>query len=206
VVIWGDSYALAWAPLAQHVADRLEVPAVVIFHYGCPPLPGADLALTNPVEARNCRKWNEEALAYLADSGADTLILAGRWQKFMDADGGKSSAVALARAVAEASPLVRKVIVVGPTPELPESTEKCAALGSDCAVSRAVFEAQAAPSRLAMRQLSAPNLTVTDPTAFLCDATTCVGIRDGIALYSDAAHVSDYTARAWAETAAADWR
>jgi len=76
VVLWGDSEAQSWAPLAEAVAGHMRLPATTVARAGCPPLPGADLPLRSPMEAKHCAEWNREALGHLATHGADTVIIA----------------------------------------------------------------------------------------------------------------------------------
>ena len=206
VIIWGDSHALAWAPMASAIGGKLNLPAASLAMAGCPPLPGATLSLRNPNEAKLCHEWNVEALSYLKSNGADTVVVVARWANFIDGDGGKTSATALTNAVASISPYVRRILIIGPTPELPDNTSKCAALGSDCAVSRTEFESRAAPAWAAIRGLTDPKVTVSDPSEWLCSGGKCPGIRGGVALYSDTVHVSKYTATVWANIVAKDWK
>jgi peptidoglycan/LPS O-acetylase OafA/YrhL len=206
VVIWGDSYAHSWTPMAQELAAQLHMPATTLALDGCPPIAGAELALRSPMEATQCRKWNAAAIAYLRKNGADTVVLAARWQMFITGDPGNGAADALVRTVARVSPHVRRILVVGPTPTLPEDPSKCAALGADCSVSRQEFVAAAVPAWQAIRRLEQdPKVTVSDPGDWLCGRTQCPSIRDGLVLYSDRIHVSQEASRVYSAGYARGW-
>jgi hypothetical protein len=205
VAIWGDSFAHAWTPLALALGDRLRMPAVTLARDDCPPLLGADLQLRSPEEAASCGQWNATALDYLRLNGADTLVLVARWETYIDANGGPTSAQGLMRTLQLVSPHVRRILLVGPSPVLPDVPEKCAALGSDCAVSRAEYEARTARAWAVLRAIDNPKVTLLDPSTWLCSGTACPGIRNGAALYTDTSHVSAFTARQVGRSVASDW-
>jgi peptidoglycan/LPS O-acetylase OafA/YrhL len=205
VAIWGDSFARAWSPLATALGDRLRMPAVTLAMDGCPPLLGAELLLRSRAEAQRCRQWNDVALQYLRTNGADTLVLVARWENFIGADGGASSAEGLMRTLHLASPHVRRILLVGPTPVLPETPQKCAALGSDCAVPRAEYDARTAQAWAVLRAIDNPKVTVVDPSLWLCSRRACPGFREGAALYTDAFHVSTFTAEQVGREVASGW-
>jgi hypothetical protein len=198
VVIWGDSYARAWSPLAEVVAERLQMPAAVLARDACPPLSGVHLRSRTPVEDETCASRNRSAVAYISTYGADTVIMAARWPSFMPY--GKD---ALAQSVAEIAPHVRRIIIIGPTPELPDGAAKCAALGAACTVPRAAYEADSREAWAAIRALREPKLEVADAAGWMCRGDVCDGFRDGKALYIDAFHVSEYTARQYGAQVAA---
>lgn len=195
VVIWGDSQAHAWTPITQVFAERLQLPATTLAKDGCPPLYGVSLPLRSPVESKRCAKWTNEAVRYLQTNGADTVIIVARWHMFL---GNPDTDAALLRSVQAVAPHVREIVVIGPTPELTDRPDKCAELGSDCAVSRDSYRQQSAASWAAIRMLeSVPNVRLLDASGWLCDGELCKGIRDGLPLYSDQAHVAQTSARAF---------
>lgn len=205
VVIWGDSQARAWTPMAQSLAGKLQLPATTLAHDGCPPLLGANLTLRSPVEAINCDKWNREAASYLSTNGADTVIIVARWRMFIQP--GTDAADALVLSVDAISPYVRRILVIGPTPELTDHPDKCAAMNVDCAVSRASYLAEADAALQALTRLeSNSKVTIANAADWLCNGAVCPGIRNGVALYSDEAHVSDATARGYSVEVAKTWR
>lgn len=196
VVIWGDSQAHAWTPITQVFAERLQVPATTLAKDGCPPLFGATLALRSPMEAKYCVKWTRDAVSYLRSNGADTVIIVARWHYFL---GTADADAALERSARAIAPFVREILVIGPTPELTDRPDKCAILGSDCAVTRETYRIQSAASWAAIRKLETiPNVRLLDASDWLCDGEVCKGIRDGHALYSDQAHIAQGAARQFA--------
>lgn len=197
VLLWGDSYAHAWTPMAQAIGGRLNLPVTAWALDGCPPLFGP-LILRSPDEGVACSAWNAKALAYLKASGADTVVIAARWQNF--------PTERLAQTVRAIAPYTRRILIVGPTPVLPDKPDKCRALGSDCAVDRADFESGAAKAWAAIRPLAGDKVSIVDPSDWLCDADRCPGIRDGQALYADTIHVSYYTAATFGARVASVWK
>lgn len=94
----------------------------------------------------------------------------------------------LARA---AAPYVRRIVVIGPTPEMRDDVTKCIEAGLDCDASRADFEAAATTARAVMADLAKlPKVEVVDPVDWLCNKTTCPATRDGEPLYWDMHHVT----------------
>jgi hypothetical protein len=205
VVIWGDSQAHAWTAMAQALAEKLDLPATTLARDGCPPLIGADLPLRSPMEAKKCAEWNHEAIAYLRTHGADTLIIVARWDRFINGR-PNGAAESLARTVHDVSPHVRRILIIGPTPTLADDLDKCRSLGSDCGVSRARNDALVAPAHAAMARLDDPKVTLTQPEDWLCSSTYCPGVREGVVLYLDQAHVAPVTARAWSKRVASGWQ
>jgi hypothetical protein len=207
VVIWGDSYAFAWTPMAQVLATRMQMPATNLARDGCPPLLGADLALRSPAEEKACLRWNRDAIEWLRTHGADTLIIVGRWERWIEPGDANGGAAALLRSVQAASPYTRRILVIAPTPVLDDFPVKCAALHTDCSVSRAVFESNAAAAWLAIDALGVdPKVTVTDPAQWLCDPRSCPGIRNGQYLYKDLSHISGSAALTWGNAVGKGWR
>jgi peptidoglycan/LPS O-acetylase OafA/YrhL len=201
IVLWGDSYAHAWTPLAQALGARMQQPITTFALDGCPPIIGVRSGLRSEDEAAACRAWNAKALAYLRANGADTVVVTARWQNFLPAGGPR-----LMSTIHDIAPHVRRILVFGPTPVLPDEPAKCAVLGSDCSVERSAFEAGAAPARQILAALAAePKVTVADPAAWLCEAVACPGFRDGQALYTDTIHVSAAAASAFGAKFAAAW-
>lgn len=82
VALWGDSHALAWAPLLQELQRRGDVPAFMeLAMSGCPPIPkGDERALGRwPL---NCNQFRDQALKeilQLKSQGLKGVVLAGHW-------------------------------------------------------------------------------------------------------------------------------
>jgi peptidoglycan/LPS O-acetylase OafA/YrhL len=92
IVLWGDSHAAAMSP-AVVATNR---PAVEFTHSACPPFVGAQPFRTDAPRMKECRRFQEHALAAIQQLHDVTLIvLAGRWSmatettRFGDEMGGR---------------------------------------------------------------------------------------------------------------------
>ncbi len=198
VVIWGDSFAHSWTPLAQQLGLKLAMPVATAARDGCPPIAGVREGLRSEQEAADCRAWNARAIAYLRSEGADTLVMAARWNMFLP-----SGRDGLAESIRLVAPHVRRILVIGPSPELSDEPAKCRALGKDCAQSRRRFESESADVSRILSSL--PAITIVAPADYLCDGDACPAFRNGNALYDDRAHVSYTTAIEFGRRVASDW-
>jgi peptidoglycan/LPS O-acetylase OafA/YrhL len=205
VVTWGDSYAVAWYPMAEAIGLKLKEPITSLALDGCPNLIGANLPWPWPEYAKLCPESHANAIAYLRANGADTLIIANHWDRWLTSDPG--TGLGLIRAVTAVSPYVRRIMIIGPTPVYPDRPEKCQALHLDCSVSRAEFDTRTVLAWRAIRRLSGnAKVTVVDPEDFFCDAQRCDPFRYGYSLTRDGRHVSPRAARIYADTIADSWR
>lgn len=197
VALWGDSMALAWEPLAVELGTRARMSAIDYSRDACPPALGflASRAMTSD---KKCRDWNMQV--FERARSMDTVILAGRWDVSFQSD--RQALEAGLRATLEGLIHVRRVLVLGPTPELPDEVPRCLQANNigACAVSRSAFNANSQTSRDFLKQLVQhyPNAEYVEPADWLCTATVCPAIKDGIALYWDSHHVSTTAARAFA--------
>jgi hypothetical protein len=67
-----------------------------------------------------------------------------------------------------------------------------------CSVTRASFDAAAAPVRTELKRLARKyGATYVEPVDFFCTPETCPAVRDGLPLYWDDKHVSSRAARAF---------
>jgi hypothetical protein len=100
--------------------------------------------------------------------------------------------------LAEVSPRVRRVLVLGPVPQLRQDVVRC--LESKqvhrCALTREELNRKARPALaiLAAAAAGLPNVTVVDPTDFFCTAIDCPVVKDGYPLYWDNNHISSTAA------------
>jgi hypothetical protein len=206
VLTWGDSYAVAWYPMAEAVGARLHMPITSLALDGCPSLVGANLVMGWVEYKTMCPESNAKAVAYLKANGADTVIIANYWDHWITTDASNGAGPALERSVAEISPYVRRILIIAPTPVLAERPEKCAAMHLDCSISRQQFEANAAPAWAAIRKVeSNPKVTVTDPADWFCGPDRCDAFRNGVPLSRDGRHVHPRTAAIYAATVAKGW-
>jgi hypothetical protein len=183
--IWGDSLAFAWRPYAETLG-----PVADFSRQACGPYLGWMPANAYPGDTK-CRDFNAQVV--LAVRGMDTLVIAARWNP--DRIG------AFRASLAAVAPHVHRVVVLGPTPELPERVPACIRSGDPqaCAVSRAGFDAHAGPLLAELRSAAATfdNVEVIDPIDFFCTKATCPPVLDGVPLYVDTYHVSSTAVRAF---------
>lgn len=180
VLVWGDSMAYAWMPAFDGAGQATRD--------ACPPMIGY-LPGGQPGNDLKCRAYND-VVASRAEH-ADTVVLVAWWMRHPD----------LSPLVATLERLkhVRRVLIVGPSPVMPNPVPTCIRSGSDaCVVPRETFAAKAAPILAQMHAFEAryPNVEVLDVTDRFCDATTCPPVLDGVALYWDTHHVSTTAAKA----------
>jgi len=99
VVVWGDSYADAWFPMALRIGERYGADAVQLSMSGCPPLLGLTPGLVRTDRPRrdaerrkeaNCPRFNQAVVDYLgrlpaAERRDTSVLLAARWAGRMGA-------------------------------------------------------------------------------------------------------------------------
>jgi len=197
VVIWGDSHALAWQPLAWAIAEQQGVAATSYTRDACAPVLDNDNGKPS-LEAKRCLEFN----ALVADSihDVDTLILTALWPS------GPTSVDFYAKfdaTIRRVAPHAKRIILLGQTPYMRDSVPACitAANLSACAISRLDFDAQSEGVRSALRSIAAryPNVEYVDLADFFCNSETCPPTRNGYGLYWDSNHVASTAARAFAK-------
>ena len=203
IAIWGDSMALAWKPLAWHLAREQQTSAIAWSRDSCPPVFDFRMENGKPPDAQ-CAAF----VRYVADEvkGMRTLILVMQ----MGSRAVDTRVAGLERTVDAVAPHVQRVVILGPTPHLHDSVPKCLRNGrpQHCAVSRAEFDAIAQPQLAQLRAIAARhrNVEVVEVGDFFCNAQECPAVADGHALYWDDYHVSTSAVTAFAERHAAGIR
>lgn len=194
VVIWGDSHALAFQPFAAALATREHKTAIGYTRDACAPAVGYDNG-ERPALAAVCKAFNTIALEHAQHM--DTVILASRWP----APDARHFADDLIATVDALAPHVRRVVLIGPTPDLPSAVPECMSrhVLHACDLPRDVFVDRSAPIRTVLSGIAArhQNVTYVEPLDFFCTAQTCPGVRNGIALYWDDNHISSTAAAAF---------
>jgi peptidoglycan/LPS O-acetylase OafA/YrhL len=190
VVIWGDSHAMAWQPMAWALAQRDGVAAAAFTRDACAPALGYDNGLSRDVAAA-CREFNARVFEQVSLGNVDTLLLTARW---LEGARGDNLHQAFETTLERLMPQVRRIILLGPTPYLRDGAPRCIEAGNEdaCAVSRSSFEKQYGVSRQFLAALAARHDSVeyVDLTDFFCGRDTCGVIKDDYSLYWDADHVS----------------
>lgn len=196
VAVWGDSHALAWQPFAWTLADSQAVGSISFVRDACPPALAFDNGKRR-AERDLCMAFNARTVDALM--GFDTLVIASRWPT-----GARHAAfqAAFASTLARLAPRVSRIILLGPTPELPGAVPQCLRLGApgDCTLGRVAHETRIGPTREALSGYAAryPNVEFVEVTDFFCNASQCPPTKDGYGLFWDSNHVTTTAARHFA--------
>jgi peptidoglycan/LPS O-acetylase OafA/YrhL len=211
---WGDSHAMAWAPVFRaggaHVAPG---PVVLALKSACPPLEGVTVNY-----GRGCDAFNRATIEWIARHRPARIVMMAAWTDYSrpgafyeltGADGERGNPrvfpAALGRTVAAVTPRAGEVVLIGPTPGAPEGVPLRAALAerhevpwpqgveSDSAAQRARSFWKAAEA------LPSEQITLIDPAKWFCVGGRCRYVLDGRLLYRDEAHLSVEGARFAAE-------
>lgn len=188
VLLWGDSFAGVWTPYVEQLARQEQLPLALYFRTGCYPTAGEAVPRRDDAETRLCRQHNDRVLAWIKSNGAEVVVLASYYTEFFRNHPGHPG---LADLVREISPYVRRIVIIGPTPELRDTPQRCQALRIDCDVELAEFRSASAEIIHGLAAIARmPKVEVVDPSPFFCPDGSCPITRDGVLLYSDAVHVS----------------
>lgn len=90
VMIWGDSHARAFKEGLERAAFDADVPGVLVWRAGCPPVIGLDKDETaaSSLENSACTRHNDRVLAgILAAPSIETVLLIGRWTYYIEGTG-----------------------------------------------------------------------------------------------------------------------
>ncbi len=207
VVLWGDSFALAWTPAFDMFLEQRGQAGVFFGRAACPPLVG----VVNPTRPR-CRAFNDNVVEYLRTTPeVDTVILLAAWNQYAPPDGihqiqdlaGRKGNVtvfgpALARTIEQLRAMGKQVWLLGPTPDAPADLPLHLAIALQSGTARPepkLYSAHRERSQhfAAALQALPPGLGLaySDPALWLCDAMRCRYARgDGLPLYRDTGHLS----------------
>lgn len=213
-LLFGDSHAAAISGEVARIAVANEVAGRILFRGGCPPLLGLNKLETN--RFRKCFALAEKLDEVLASSSIKTVIWHARWANCGSGIAMKREADPPCRLVEDdlaahrrlfeemATETARKlsadgrrVIIVGPVPELgfnlPAEMIRALMQGrsSSIRLPRHKFEErQSGMLELLARLDAMEGVKVVYPHELMCDTTTCRTEIDGRALYVDDDHLS----------------
>lgn len=195
VAIWGDSFALAWQPFAWALAAHEGVAAVEYSRDGCPPALNFGSGY-NYLQEQRCIEFNRLVLGRIR--GLNTLIFAARWPSPIRHPDFYPK---FAATIQQVSPLVKKIILLGPTPYMKDSVPQCIATHdlAACEISRRRFDRVSRPVQSALQSIMArsTNVHYVKLADFFCTAAACPPLKDGYGLYWDADHASSTAVRAF---------
>ena len=221
VMLLGDSHALMLKPVAEWSAKAVGKTAVVLGLTTCPPLQGVDVAYFS----RNiCARSNDEILEWVRWSpqahSVVGAVLGARWSFYNERDTPAGDAVLPRLFWTEAngrrrdySTIVgdgltdlittlgpsRRVLIVGPTPELKHPIENCLQRAQltgqskeSCAIKRNDVELRHRQTWQVLRGAAAkfPNVRLIDPVDVFCDRDTCWPYGPKGLYYVDKDHLS----------------
>ncbi len=212
----GDSHAYvlrdSLAQLARQSGARVEM----IARAGCPPLLGIVVKEGNGQVASYCEPFFER----IAFDGAEFAILVARWNFYLGlppsdpyyrsfrladkqsageaADPYGLLAKGLAATLSEARRAgVRRILVIGPSPEFPWYAPYCVMrdirVGVDaCRIPRAGVEARRRETMAVLRAAIAPfeSVRLIDPIDIYCSASECRPNAERTLFFSDLTHLS----------------
>jgi peptidoglycan/LPS O-acetylase OafA/YrhL len=218
VALIGDSHAWAWEPLAGAIAHHQQTGLTAWTTIICPPALGYTMHVQAdrfPEQANICSQQNEAAMRSISNGSYDTVVLAARWLPLFqqmpngldspyptDAASIAAMKAGLARMVDAIAPHVRRIIIMGPVPQLRADPSRCESSHTECGMTRAQFDALARKPLAYFSELAAqhPNVTVLDATTYLCGAALCPMERNGVRLYRDDDHISTAAAEGFARS------
>jgi peptidoglycan/LPS O-acetylase OafA/YrhL len=219
VMVMGDSHALVLTPIAEWSAKAEGKSAVMLGLTTCPPLQGVDVAY---FRRSVCARSNDEILTWLKTQPHPVTgaVLAARWSFYNEQDTPAGDAVlpslfwsdakgrsrdystilgeGLADFIAALGPS-RRVLIVGPAPELKHPLENCLLRAQltgqpqeSCAVRRIDVERRHRETWQMLRSAASkfPNVRLIDPAEVLCDRDTCWPYNSQGLLYVDKDHLS----------------
>jgi hypothetical protein len=219
VMVMGDSHSLVLRPIADWAGKAENKAAVVLGLTTCPPLQGVDVAYFS---RSVCARSNNEILAWLKtpQNPITGAVLTARWSFYNEQDTPAGEAVlpslfwrdakgrgsrfpeiageGLADFVATLGG-TRRVLIVGPVPELKAPIENCLQRAQltgqpreSCAVRRADVERRHSETWQVLRGVAAKfsNVRLIDPAEALCDRDTCWPFGPRGLYYVDKDHLS----------------
>ncbi|HEY4555762.1 MAG TPA: acyltransferase family protein, partial [Lysobacter sp.] len=211
VLLWGDSYALSWAPAMDNVLERQNLAARLAVNMGCPPL-----ADTHTPTNAGCRSFNDRVLEHLESRpGYRTVVIHASWHDYaMDSplhrlehrSGLVGNTSVFPRALQATIERVRAtgvdVWLIGPTPGAPSAAPLRLAMsrlhGTPPPEGREAgyFREHSVQFREAVARLeSVPGVSFTDPSTWFCGAQRCNFVANGLPLYRDGGHLNAHGTR-----------
>ena len=225
-VLWGDSHASALLPSLEASAKRYATAGVLMALRGCPPLLGITFATR--LKGTECRNFDSLTLNYIESApSVQTVFLAGRWAEYSEgvvykrkpdkthfeaieddqttllspAENRRVFDRALKRTVAALKRAGKRVVVVGPVPEVGVEVPTVVAMERLKGVTDRVaptmqqfMERQAFVLREIQHLAKQPEVTAVYPHKVLCGKGLCDIVDGTRTLYIDTDHLSVYGA------------
>jgi peptidoglycan/LPS O-acetylase OafA/YrhL len=224
-LLWGDSHARSWASAVNVSAQRKSKSGYLASKTACAPLLGIERQ-----GRKKCLAFNETVFSFIEEhSEIDTVILSARWglaaegSRYKEEDGDPIVLIdtlatagqpeyqheltenALYRTVLSLQEIGKRVLVVGPVPEVGydvPSVNHIALItnrdvNSMIAPSRSDFDIRNRNVLSTLSRLQDElHVKILSPSTLLCDDTICrVALEGGLALYRDDHHLSTFGAK-----------
>ncbi|ULQ46705.1 acyltransferase [Flagellatimonas centrodinii] len=201
-ILWGDSYALAWAPGLDAMLKAQGLRGILAVNSACPPL----LGIHNPSDP-GCHDDNNATHDWLAANKPDLIIMAAAWPAYsgpegrysiFDSEGRRGNVATFAPAFKRTSivtgSLGKSVIIIGPTPGAPADIpfKLAVAKTPPDGIRKDDFQRMAQPFWTAAQYVEAfDNIVVIDTMSWFCDSRVCRYLDEqGELLYRDGGHLS----------------
>ena len=207
-LVWGDSWAIAWAPALDQVLSQEGRPGVLALRSACAPLPGV-----NNRKSPACLERNAQVLDWIREHRPERIYLIAAWSAWTNAEGSyplndasglsgndRIFTVAYPRTLQAIRPYVKEIVVVGPTPGAPDALPYRLALTEwrgappPPEVTLPDSSKDSAAFWQVIRQ-SASGVRIINPAPWFCDQTSCRYLDAGNPLYRDGSHLNMAGAR-----------
>ena len=192
VVIWGDSHALAMAPVIAMLCQEKNVSVMAATHDGTPPV----LWGSHPDNSvKRAALFSEAVFQYLTHTRPARVVLTARWETYVGSDNFKSNLLATVRALLD---LGIKVYVVKDVPypgyDAPRFTALTAQQHGDISqlgITQKTYEGRNRELAPVFDQLTRLGVPVLDPAPYFLNGNGLYGVaQDGEILYTDGDHLS----------------
>lgn len=215
-LVWGDSWAIAWAPALDQVLKQEGRPGILALLSACAPLPGV-----NNRKSPACLERNTQVLDWIREHRPERVYLVAAWRAWVETEGGypledmaipgpsrndRIFAIAYPRTLQAIRPYVKEIVVIGPTPGAPDFLPYRLALSRwhgglpPPPVTRAAHDKDARQF-WQVAAAHADGIRIIDPAPWFCDRIECRYQDARELLYRDGHHLSvpgaRFVARQW---------
>lgn len=220
VALFGDSMADHWTPLVAKFAEERQLSFRQVTNGGCALLFGVDIPARPAAKAHECKRYQEEAEKFIAANPKLKLaVISAFWEKWLgrierpddssdmprDPSGGDASPKfdkVLSDTIAPFTSRGIKVVLIGQIPTYDTLHVRCIvtqvrqkADPAVCGMTREEADRQLQRSDAALKRAAAlPGVTVSLPSAYMCQSVRCSPIADGTLLYKNGGHVNRFGA------------
>lgn len=216
-LLWGDSHAAVVASQVSQLAKLKDIKGAAAIQYGCAPFLPTD---TNAGFAKQskCVDLGRRVEALLRSKDFDAVILVARWALYAEGnsvqdyrfvantfedepgrDRFSEFSKSLRSTVQRIRATGRRVIILGPVPELPVDLPNAMIKArmqhqsSAIELERTAFnERETKVLGLLSRLAAEGQATVFYPHELFCNASACVTTKSGLPLYHDHDHLGSY--------------